>query len=1065
MHSSRRLIFVLLVLVVSVPAGCDEGASTSPAAPSALEVLTAPDSVPVASTHTVAVRVLDANDDPLAGAQVGWLVTTGGGSVAADTTSTGPDGTTRTDWTLGEEAGPQSVEVAAAEGVTAEIPATALPGPVESVALDGDSATLEVGDTARLAADAADRYGNSVPDPELAWSSSDTTVARVNDTGRVIALTAGAARIMASANGAADTLVFTVEEPGFLACTELSFDVTSAVPLDTVPVRGLPDTLETPIYAEVVAADTTVQDTGLTFMDRDDGAAGYMIAPLVPGGNGDGGAVSVRVTDGSRSCSPLDFTVESLPEAIGTASAVADSLAVLVELLAGRFGVQPTELENVNLDTLPKALWPLAIGHEMIAGPSNDNSLRAILDGTAPVLDGDGIDLTLTDRIMALGGVEAALGEQLDSLRAGRTAAADLRVGLQSGGTAAAVSRLSCDPGAVTDPSTLHTCMNIQYSAGFQYRSMKDVRTYMGVAFGAAGLAPGMSTVSFVAGAVLFLHSAVLEGTTKLLPSHFVDGDFFLADDYYLEDEPGPDEWHSAWVKAASNGWSLEQAVLSTILQVMGASSVYEEYIDKFMRDTSIDDEILEFIETQIASAAIQATDGANIIQIAPDTTLEVGIDSAEWSQQRVNGEAIALTAHREYEPMEVGTAHIVVGTVADSFPGAHYESVDTVEVDRIVVTVDPPERTVNPGDTVSFRAVVAKAMNPAIDPRPTRGAATVTATNDSVHTLQVVTPTDTSVYPYLLNAYSTTSTGARSHSTTPRLGQAFLYKAGSITVSPDDACVPHDSTQQFTADVHGLQNREVTWSTSAGTIGGDGVLTAPAIDTEVVVTATSEEDSSVKGTTTALVRETCESYARWSGSGGGISASGPYVNVVVDTATGTAVIGMNEDMTDDTKSALVLTDKEGEVWGAALYGSHSRPSAGAAAVAMIIEENADGSADTTELDAGEPYVDFHTSEDFQTFEGGRAELTVSGPAVWWDSVNVYTYYEDGTESPGDPPREVNLYIEMVCKGDGCTFPLRSSASTNSGTRSFEMDRSGSEPAARPAPPPPAGEPRPPTRP
>ena len=73
---------------------------------------------------------------------------------------------------------------------------------VNSVSISPPSFTLYVGGAAQLIASAADSNGVSVPDVRYAWSSSNVTVASVDQSGRVTGLTPGSATITAEADGA-----------------------------------------------------------------------------------------------------------------------------------------------------------------------------------------------------------------------------------------------------------------------------------------------------------------------------------------------------------------------------------------------------------------------------------------------------------------------------------------------------------------------------------------------------------------------------------------------------------------------------------------------------------------------------------------------------------------------------------------------------------------------------------------------------------------------------------------------------------------------------------------------
>jgi hypothetical protein len=86
-------------------------------------------------TDSVSIRVTDRFEHPVAGAAVGFAVTSGGGTVSSATRTTGDDGVARTAWKLGA-AGPQVLR-ASAGGVSVD---------VQGTAVACDEKTLAIGD-------------------------------------------------------------------------------------------------------------------------------------------------------------------------------------------------------------------------------------------------------------------------------------------------------------------------------------------------------------------------------------------------------------------------------------------------------------------------------------------------------------------------------------------------------------------------------------------------------------------------------------------------------------------------------------------------------------------------------------------------------------------------------------------------------------------------------------------------------------------------------------------------------------------------------------------------------
>ena len=91
------------------------------------------------------------------------------------------------------------------------------PPPVAVVQVTPDSANIIAGDTLRLSATLRDATGMTLTGRVVSWASSDSTVARVSQSGVVATFDSGAARITASAEGHADTVPVIVTPVRFTA--------------------------------------------------------------------------------------------------------------------------------------------------------------------------------------------------------------------------------------------------------------------------------------------------------------------------------------------------------------------------------------------------------------------------------------------------------------------------------------------------------------------------------------------------------------------------------------------------------------------------------------------------------------------------------------------------------------------------------------------------------------------------------------------------------------------------------------------------------------------------------
>src|SRR5881398_123586 len=94
---------------------------------------------------------------------------------------------------------------------TANVTVTCVPSPVASVSVAPPSATVPVGQSVQLSATPKDANGNALSGRAVTWSSTDTTIARVNGTGLVTGRAAGSATITASSEAKSGAAVVTVQ--------------------------------------------------------------------------------------------------------------------------------------------------------------------------------------------------------------------------------------------------------------------------------------------------------------------------------------------------------------------------------------------------------------------------------------------------------------------------------------------------------------------------------------------------------------------------------------------------------------------------------------------------------------------------------------------------------------------------------------------------------------------------------------------------------------------------------------------------------------------------------------
>src|SRR6185503_8955636 len=151
------------------------------------------------------VRVTDAQDHNVSGAEVAW--STSHGSLSASTSVSNVDGLASAEWTLGPLAGIQT----ATGTVTGISPVTftqrAVAGPVTQIILTRDTVELlGIGDAFRMNARPADRFGNTVPGGSTI-EAADTSVVTVANFGSGAFLTARTSNAMTTFRATAGPVV------------------------------------------------------------------------------------------------------------------------------------------------------------------------------------------------------------------------------------------------------------------------------------------------------------------------------------------------------------------------------------------------------------------------------------------------------------------------------------------------------------------------------------------------------------------------------------------------------------------------------------------------------------------------------------------------------------------------------------------------------------------------------------------------------------------------------------------------------------------------------------------
>lgn len=189
---------VVFCLIGTLSCGDDTGDVTTPVDPPVPTTLSiAPDSVmftALGDTVRLAVEVRDQNGQAMSGAPVSW-------------TSTDPSVASVTASGLVRAVAQGSATITARAGAASGTAGVAVRQEIAGVAVSPDSVVFRaLGDTARLAAAVSDRNGHAISEVPVNWTSTDSSVASVTDSGLVRAVAEGTATITASSGTLSDSV-------------------------------------------------------------------------------------------------------------------------------------------------------------------------------------------------------------------------------------------------------------------------------------------------------------------------------------------------------------------------------------------------------------------------------------------------------------------------------------------------------------------------------------------------------------------------------------------------------------------------------------------------------------------------------------------------------------------------------------------------------------------------------------------------------------------------------------------------------------------------------------------
>ncbi len=563
------------------------------------------------------------------------------------------------------------------------------------------------------------------------------------------------------------------EEP----CPDLHLSTHTALPLNRVEVYGLPNSFAEHLAGEVAFEGGDVQT--LTFVDRLADGGIVLHAPIHPTGDPAGGAVSVRILDSEgRGCPSMNFTIEPLSTGQKTLQEFVRLLGELVDVQALQMGMSTEELLETDPRELSESGLIVRFAQAVLNGADNPNSLAAIFNGTAPLLEEGPIDLGLLDALLAGTGILDMLHKQIADTREFGPPPSSTTPGfgaikpaeqprkpelVRPGGPLmspmygmgqGAVEGLqpwerpfsgrefspAARGGSVSRRNSPSNDLKTGYEKTSSITRAEELDYYMRVAqraewdvdgmgaevlgditfvVGLASIIPGASKGVAVANSAIFSYQQLRAAQANLYPSRFVSLDFDLNRESFPADDPAAGEWSNVRIVAESKGWVVDRNVLGVLQQTTGFTK-FGGWFDRFSPDDTFARGITEYvIDTGVNRFTDYSAEGSSMLEIPARKTVPIDITEEPWSQGK--GFFAIMTdgthGYRLNESWSGGyIAEIEIRTGDGHFGGQQIARKRDILIEPLRVVITPMSVVASPGDIVFFDVVVEGAVDPRVE-------------------------------------------------------------------------------------------------------------------------------------------------------------------------------------------------------------------------------------------------------------------------------------------------------------------------------------------------------------
>lgn len=678
------------------------------------------------------------------------------------------------------------------------------------------------------------------------------------------------------------------EEPGpdpvAGVCTSLELESERTEPLETVRVTGF-----TEEFGDIPAALVVDEEyeSPVVFYLNESGETGEMLVPPHPTDWREGGDAELIILseDLSIRCDGFTITIDPIDEQPGETRRVVSTFRDQLQEQIAKYGFNPEEMLSMDLRSVHPQVLPLVSALKLFDPDIYENSLSAILDGTAPLLEGEPLSdetIALFDAITYKSGIIENQTRFFNSL------ADDLSALTNNPEEDPLLRHSSIETTYIVDPTLLsqaiaeHRILESQGEglSGFATEFGELALSYTSLTTGilAAALAPtvagagasaSVSAGTAKAATYLAAYNLMMDAVKGVLPSEFSEFELLASPVEFNEDSEEIGEW-VALLDVRSQGFTLSA---SDIIQFLPTDKLIGNEFTK-QKIGEFGAKTVEFFG-QLIFDGLSGADQSGVIQI-PSTIWRVYVDTErENEEDYFEWELVYLESwdgsdpfrfyadpsqeikeDMGYEPLMEGASELRLRVDPEpfDFPVGPVETqevrVHPIEINfhRGNVTINLNEASSEDFD-IEILAEVEHADDETLEWEVESDEGFFTIQDELGHHVTYHVPQQKGVY--LVIAEAITDTGPRESLTPPRRESIRVTvtdeEGGSFLVFPDPGCVTLDEEVLFTALMDG---NEIPFSDLSSTIEGSGSLSGeglfvPGSEGRVSITFQYEDESS----------------------------------------------------------------------------------------------------------------------------------------------------------------------------------------------------------------------------